>query len=266
MGVAGIGEITVDLIDDDVHIVAAADRAVLGELFPRPHAARRILGRAEDAQGDIVLHDLPLDVVEVVHAVFLAPADEGALDEAASVIADDRFEPVIDRRLDQDGVIRLREGPHGHIEGRYDARRLDEPFFFHVPPEMGEEPLMDRPEIIVCHIGIAHDAVIEASAERVRHARRGLEVHVGDPERDGVPRSSFRVGEVVLQGHGVFPVDDRIEIKHDSPPFAPLPRGRSVIRGIGNFCPALFRTKNKSAVPAPPHQHRKMILYLYSLS
>lgn len=212
--IARIGEVAVDLIDDDAHMVAAADRAVLGELLPGPHAARGVLGRAEQAQLHIVFHDLPLDVIEIVHAVFLAPADERALHHAAARRLDGGGEALIHRRLDEHRVVRLGEGPHRSVQGRHDAGGLYEPVLLHFPAEILPEPVVDRLEIGIVRIGIAEDPVRHRFGERFRDARRGLEIHVGDPEGQRIRGIASGFIEIIFQGKCVFSVDYRIEIEH----------------------------------------------------
>jgi hypothetical protein len=210
VAVSAVDEVVVDLVGDDEEVALHRDTSEGLELLPRPNAAGGIVGAAEDehpARGV----DLRAQVVEV-HRVAPAVEPERITDDATAVVLDGVIERVIDGRLDDHSVAWLGEGADTVVEGGNDARGQCHPGLLDLPAVAAFEPV-DRglPERRRDE-GIAVDAVRGPAADSLDDGRRGLEVHVGHPHRDGVLDLEDLTGIDPLQRFGVRPVDDLVEI------------------------------------------------------
>ena len=203
-----------DLVADDEEVALDGDPAEGLELRSRPDAPRRIVGAAEDEQPSRSVDPGP-QVVEV-HRVAPAVEAEGVADDPAAVVLDGVIEGVIDGRLDDDRVAGAGEGPDDIVQGRHD------------PGGHGDPVLLDRPAVSPTHPadggleergrreGVSEDAVFDPPPQGFDHGRRGLEVHVGHPQGDGVLDAEDPAGVDPLHGLGPRPVDDLIEGGHDT--------------------------------------------------
>ena len=179
-----------------------------------PDPADGVVGGAEDEQpaGGV---DLRPQVVEV-HRVAPAVEPERIADHAAAVVLDGVIEGMIDGRLEDDRVTRLGEGPDDEVQGRHQARRHGQPARFDGPAVPPAQPARRGLEERRRGLRVAEDAVRDPPREGLDDGGRGLEVHVGDPHRDGVRDAQVPAGVDPLHGLGPRPVDDLVKWGHDT--------------------------------------------------
>ena len=109
------GQISVDLIRIQVHVVLVAQIHHLLHLFPRPHASRRVMRIAEDQHFHALLHFF-FHVVKI-QEIAVVPMDQRRLHQRPPRISHDGIERIIDGSVDHNGIPRLREGQNGKIQG-----------------------------------------------------------------------------------------------------------------------------------------------------
>ena len=213
VGIAGVGEVFMDFIRDDLHAVAQADLCISRKLFLRPDASGGIVRRAEERELHAAFDDLLFHVIEIdlIVAFF---QDEAAVHEAAAILLDGGKEGIVDRLVKQDAVPRLRQCFDGDIDGRHDARGLDEPFRLDGPVEIGLLPGSECFEVGAACFRVAEDAMVYAGMKRTDDGLGHAEIHVRHPEGKDISRFAALHGEIVLEAAGASPVNDGIKVKY----------------------------------------------------
>ena len=238
----GEGKVAVDLVGDDSHVIPGAKSADLPQLLRRPDPAHRVVRAAQQEKLDLLLRDLPLQIVKVdgVAAVLI---DHLALHHLAVVVSNDGVEGVVDRTLDQNGVSRPGSRPNGRSQGKDHAGGLDQPLGPGFPAEAAGEPADDRLVIVGFGIGVAEDAVGDAFLQRLQHAGGSLEIHIRHPEGEHIRWTAPLYGKIIFQTVGIFPVNKGIKIKC----------------GHGYPSAAVFRSAIKSSSCSRPTESRSSV-------
>ena len=112
-------------------------------------------------------------------------------------------------RMLEKNVARQRQRAHDGRDGRHDARCVDDVVAADaVEPVTAAEPSDDGLIVAIGHVGVAEDAVVDASVQGFYDLRQGSEVHIGHPEGQHVV-----VGRLVpLHAVGVAAGYDFVEV------------------------------------------------------
>ena len=139
--------------------------------------------------------------------------DETAVYEAAAILFDGGEEGIVDRLVEQYAVPRLRQCFDSDIDGRHDARCLDEPFRMDGPVEIGLLPVCKCFKVGAACFRVAEDAMVHAGMERTGDGFSHAEIHVRHPEGKDISRFAALDGEIILEAAGASPVNDGIKVK-----------------------------------------------------
>ena len=212
VGVAGQNDIAPNLVGDHVDVVCREERHGPLELGALPHAAGRVVRRAEDRSVDVVLLYLALHVL-VVHAPDAGlVGHERAQDDAVAVTLERLGEADVGGAVDKDRVAR---GSHGlkrrddasqHAVLVADVRRLETR-----DAVSRALPVDDRGRVGVRGLEVAKGRVLEALGHGLHDGGAGGEVHVRHPHGNLVEaraRRGGRPGHVAnaVDGQGILAV------------------------------------------------------------
>ena len=126
------GQLTMDLVAENHHIVADADIAHLLQFCLTPDPACGIVGTAEQEEFHVFACALTLKILKV-NGVGIVLVDEFVLSHSAAIVEDGGEEAVIDRCLDQHGITRLSEPLDDGGNGWNDTAGVENPVFLDRP-------------------------------------------------------------------------------------------------------------------------------------
>ena len=120
---------------------------------------------------------------------------------------------MVNRLIDEDGVIFFCQSLYGDVDGGNDAGSFYEPFRADIPVEMFFLPAGERPEIRNACVGVPVNTMLHAVTKSIGDAVRHFKIHVGDPKGECIFGYAVFSGEIVFKASRVFSVDDGIKIK-----------------------------------------------------
>ena len=220
-----------DLVRDEDEIPADADFAQPLELLPRPDAADRIVGIAEDEHTGLRI-DFPFEVLEI-HDPAAAFTAQGIADEAAAVVFDGRVEGMIDRRLDDDPFAGAGERLNAEVDRRNDAGGLRQPLAPDVPPMAVLQPADGGIPVGGRMAGVVVNRMFCPLSDGFGHGRRTGKIHVGYPHRDDFLQSITAFADIPLQGSGVPPLGSGVKIVFHT--LSAVPPSGSARRAVPSF-------------------------------
>ena len=180
------------------------------EGFLLPDDAARVVRVGEDEQFTAVVDDgFELVEIHLVGTVHLLQRVENHL---AAHGARHDAERMIDRRLDNHLVARMREALDREADTLHDAGDVAEPLLLDFPVVFIIDPFDDGPVIRLACEGVAEDRMLATLLQRVDDEVRRSEVHVGNPEGGEVGVSERLLQAVVLHAVGAAPVDDLVKV------------------------------------------------------
>ena len=155
----GPHEISMNLITDDERSIFGTKLIQALKLFGCPDAPDGVMRAAQDEQLRALGAERAFECVEVdvIGAILVCKRH---LDEASPVLHDNGEEGVIDRRLDENGILWIGEGPHAGCERIYDSRGDNDIIVFYVDDIVRFEPRFDSVEISAIGICVSKDAVL----------------------------------------------------------------------------------------------------------
>ena len=134
--------------------------------------------------------------------------------DVAAIRFDNAMEGVICRGEDDDMVARFADRLQDEAERGDDARRVADParIDLHAVAALQPPGACLPPGFV--GVAISIDAVLDSAMQRFLDRKRRLEIHVGDPHRNGVGRiEAYRLAHSVpFVAAGVAAVDDAVEI------------------------------------------------------
>ncbi|MPN37614.1 hypothetical protein SDC9_185134 [bioreactor metagenome] len=166
---------------------------------------------AKQKELDLIVDDFLLEIGKI-HAVFSVFVNQFADDQFALIGAHALAERVIDGFLNQDGFAGTCQGADQGAEGEDHAGSLDDVGRIDVPAVLRAKPVGEGREVFAVGLGVAEDAVPRLFDQCVDDFPRSLKIHVGDPERKNVRRTSPLDGKIVFEAVGMFSRDYGVEI------------------------------------------------------
>ena len=148
------GEVEMDLIAEYRHMVLPADPPDLPQFLRRPYPAHRVVRTAQDEQLYVVPDDLPLKIIRVHGVAPVRSLHQVGADRLPAVDPDQPFKRVINRLLDDHGVIRLGKCPDCRRDREAYPGRFDVPGRIHMPVVVSFHPAADRLKKAVPGLGI----------------------------------------------------------------------------------------------------------------
>lgn len=139
--------------------------------------------------------------------------NKGAVNEFSVILCDGGMERVVNRLIDEDGVIFFCQSLYGDVDGGNDAGSFDEPFRADIPVEMFFLPAGERPEIRNACVRVPVNTMLHAVTKSIGDAVRHFKIHVGDPKGECIFGYAVFSGEIIFKAGRVFSVDDGIKIK-----------------------------------------------------
>ena len=151
-----------------------------------------------------------------IHRVAALGLDELRIENAPVIGQDDPAEGVVGRRKDDHFVARRGHRLQDQAEPGDDAGRRAHPVGVDLQAVAPRHPVCERGRPGAGVGVIAVGSALDLGGERRRHARRGGEIHVRDPHRDGVRRlDAGELRDVVpLRRMRVAALDDAVEVEH----------------------------------------------------
>lgn len=205
-------EVGMDFVTNDSDIVLSADFRIGTQLLFRPHTAHGVVGGAEDSRLYLVGFNFFFQIgkINFIMAVF---KNKGAVNEFSVILCDGGMERVVNRLIDEDGVIFFCQSLYGDVDGGNDAGSFDEPFRADIPVEMFFLPAGERPEIRNACVRVPVNTMLHAVTKSIGDAVRHFKIHVGDPKGECIFGYAVFSGEIIFKAGRVFSVDDGIKIK-----------------------------------------------------
>ena len=205
-------EVGMDFVTNDSDIVLSADFRIGTQLLFRPHTAHGVVGGAENSRLYLVGFNFFFQIgkINFIMAVF---KNKGAVNEFSVILCDGGVKGVIDRLIDEDGVIFFCQSLYGDVDGGNDAGSFYEPFRADIPVEMFFLPAGERPEIRNACVRVPVNTMLHAVTKGIGDAVRHFKIHVGDPKGECIFGYAVFSGEIIFKAGRVFSVDDGIKIK-----------------------------------------------------
>ena len=191
-----------------------AEGSQTAKRVPVPHYACRIVGIGKNQETAPVVAD-SLEIVKIHRIASVRIFNQRIIDHFPVIAFRHKTERMIDRRLDDDLVVRLEESIDYQTYALYDTRDVSKPFAFCLPAVMGQDPLLHRRPVISWLNRIAENRVLKPLAEGLHDERRRLEIHIRNPERDEVRVTVAFPQSIGLQGSGAAPFDNLVKIVSD---------------------------------------------------
>ena len=212
-------EVGMDFITNDSDIVLSADFRIGTQLLFRPHTAHGVVGGAEDSRLYLVGFNFFFQIgkINFIMTVF---KNKGAVNEFSVILCDGGMKRMVNRLIDEDGVIFFCQSLYGDVDGcllytsdAADAGSFYEPFRADIPVEMFFLPAGERPEIRNACVRVPVNTMLHAVTKSIGDAVRHFKVHVGDPKGECIFGYAVFSGEIVFKTGCVFSVNDGIKIK-----------------------------------------------------
>ena len=205
-------EVGMDFVTNDSDIVLSADFRIGTQLLFRPHTAHGVVGGAEDSRLYLVGFNFFFQIgkINFIMAVF---KNKGAVNEFSVILCDGGMKRMVNRLIDEDGVIFFCQSLYGDVDGGNDAGSFYEPFRADIPVEMFFLPAGKRPEIRNACVGVPVNTMFHAVTKSIGDAVRHFKIHVGDPKGECIFGYAVFSGEIIFKAGRVFSVDDGIKIK-----------------------------------------------------
>ena len=198
-------EFAVNLIADDVHVVACAYCPHALQFFARPYASGGIVRVAEQKHGGLLIGTLALEVVPV-DGIGVAFAAQLVLCQFASLVANAGEEAIVDWSLYQHALAREGKRLDAATDGGHHAAGIKYPVTPDVPLVSAMEPRDDGLVVALVYLGVTEHAMGHTLGQSPANGWSSLEVHVRHPERQGI----LGYG-IPFVGACVTAVDDLIE-------------------------------------------------------
>lgn len=178
-----------------------------------PHAAHRVVGAAQQDQLVFGVLGLPLQVLKI-NPVAVAVLDQRVFHYHTPIRSNCAVEGVVHRSHDDDAVARVGVGLDREEQRGYNARRLVDPFLFHVPVMMALHEADYRIQVGVGGVGVAQNRVVDVALQAFLNFRGIFQLHVGHGKGDDPLGHVGVVGKHVLPfaGAGARTVDDGFKI------------------------------------------------------
>lgn len=181
------GEIRVNFIRDNPYAVPQADIPEGEQLLVRPYPADRIVGIAEQGQGNLFPGNRFFQGREI-HPVAAVFVKQRAVAEAPSVVLHHLSKGIIDRLLDQHAVPRPGEGPHRRRKGIHHPRGFNQPIRPDLPSVMGRKPAAQRLKISGAGFAVSEYSMLRRGFHRFNHRSGCPKVHVRHPHGQDIVR------------------------------------------------------------------------------
>ena len=163
----------------------AHERSQTVQLCPVEDTGEWIIGIAEQEHLGVRLRTGDLEFRPVKCP---APVGENHLELERVTLGEDRRRH--ERRVNGDrgdnGLARLARAADGRVDSGHQRAHERDPLGLDLPAMLAAEMTNDGVEDLIALRGIAEDAMLGPSLDRLGDGRRRLEIHVGDPTRDDV--------------------------------------------------------------------------------
>ena len=119
---------------------------------------------------------------------------------------------MIDRRLDDDLVLLVKQSIDSHADTLHDARDVTEPLLADLPSVQPCHPVDDRRPVVLRFGSVAEDRMVHAGLQCVGDEVRSREVHVRHPKRNQVSVAEDLLKCVELYCARALAWDDRVKV------------------------------------------------------
>lgn len=205
-------EVGMDFVTNDSDIVLSADFRIGTQLLFRPHTAHGVVGGAENSRLYLVGFNFFFQIGKI-NFIMVVFKNKGAVNEFSVILCDGGMKRMVNRLIDEDGVIFFCQSLYGDVDGGNDAGSFDEPFRADIPVEMFFLPAGERPEIRNACVRVPVNTMLHAVTKSIGDAVRHFKIHVGDPKGECIFGYAVFSGEIIFKAGRVFSVDDGIKIK-----------------------------------------------------
>ena len=205
-------EVGMDFVTNDSDIVLSADFRIGTQLLFRPHTAHGVVGGAENSRLYLVGFNFFFQIGKI-NFIMVVFKNKGAVNEFSVILCDGGMKRMVNRLIDEDGVIFFCQSLYGDVDGGNDAGSFDEPFRADIPVEMFFLPAGERPEIRNACVRVPVNTMLHAVTKSIGDAVRHFKIHVGDPKGECIFRDAVFSSEIVFKAGRIFSVDDGIKIK-----------------------------------------------------
>lgn len=205
-------EVGMDFVTNDSDIVLSADFRIGTQLLFRPHTTHGVVGGAENSRLYLVGFNFFFQIGKI-NFIMVVFKNKGAVNEFSVILCDGGMKRMVNRLIDEDGVIFFCQSLYGDVDGGNDAGSFDEPFRADIPVEMFFLPAGERPEIRNACVRVPVNTMLHAVTKSIGDAVRHFKIHVGDPKGECIFGYAVFSGEIIFKAGRVFSVDDGIKIK-----------------------------------------------------
>ena len=195
---AAENQVAVDLIGDHQDVVLQAQLHHPRQLFPAPHLAQRVVGGAEDEQ--LGLLELSFKVGPV-HLPMAGRRLQQLIGQHGAPLKVRHFRKLrVDRRLDEDVVLRFRENAHQRRQRRNYAQRVAAKGRVRAPTVAAGLPGAGGLKVAGRAGGVAEQALPGPGRHGVQNRLGRGQIHVGNPQGDHLVRAEDPHALFVLGG------------------------------------------------------------------
>ena len=183
----GVHNIRPDFIADYQTLILFKHLHGLFQLPALPHTARRVVGRAEDGQMDLVLPQLPVHVLIVHPPYSLRILHKGAVHRHPPQHIHIRLEAHIDRAVQKNSVAGGGQGLHRAGHAAVHPVFIADVFLFQIGEAVAAgPPAYDFGKVFLPGLKIAVQRMLCPPDDGLRHRRAGGKVHVRHPHGNGI--------------------------------------------------------------------------------
>ena len=211
MCVSRIGKIRVNLIADNQHAVFLTDFTDAKQFFFCPDAPDRIVRTAQQQHFYVIIHNLALHIgkIHFISAVF----QNQRIDYQLPIILCDFIgKRIVHRLLNQNRVSLLRKCPNRNRNGKYNARRGNQPASLRLPAKPLCIPVVHGGKIRILDTGIAENSMFCQCVQPFEDCGRRREIHISYPQREHIFRHTHFARKIVFETIGSPAVRNRVKI------------------------------------------------------
>ena len=206
-------KIRMDLITHDRNPIFQANVSKPCQLLRGPDSSDRIMRIAEEKQLNLILFYLTFKILKI-NMIFMILAEHQCIaDDSSSVVLNHLRKRIVNRRLDQHSVSRLRICLHCHCQSKYHTRCLDQPWLLYLPVMVTLHPVSNNLKIRCLRFTVSEDSMSCTFSQCVLHIRGGLKIHIGHPEWKHILRHPAPLCKIIFQTIGVLTIYNCIKVK-----------------------------------------------------
>ena len=202
--------ITVNLVRYNYQVVFNGNIGQTCERITAPRNTYGVMGIGKDKNLALIVDNL-LQLLEI-HLVGIPHLSQRIHHNLATIMLGYKAEGVIDGRLDDNLISRLRKHIDNHTDTLHNSRNVSHPLALHLPAVMATNPLHDTLPIAIVLHGVTQHSVLKALLERINNKVGRSKIHIGNPQRDKVLASVHILERIELHAVRTSAVEGLVEV------------------------------------------------------